>query len=134
MKKCQFCKEIIQDEAIKCKHCGSMLNGSMGQRSVPEELKRWNWAAFLWGPIWAIGHNVWLGLLCFVPVPLVYLVMIFILGAKGNQWAWERNHYSSIDQFLDKQRFWVRVWLIIWGSIIGLGFVMALVIPLFFQR
>lgn len=28
MKHCDYCKEEVKDEAIKCKHCGSMIYSS----------------------------------------------------------------------------------------------------------
>jgi len=40
MKKCPFCAEEIQDEAIKCKHCGEFLNAS-SRAGASEEKTTW---------------------------------------------------------------------------------------------
>jgi len=76
---------------------------------VPPEVKGgWNWGAFLLNWIWGIGNKTWIALLCFVP--FVGFVMVFVLGAMVNEWAWQNKHWNSIQDFRRVQRLWM-----LWG-------------------
>ena len=60
MKKCPFCAEEIQDEAIKCKYCGEMLNKPAGKPSAIYDRNTSNRQLKI---AWAIGILVSLGFL-----------------------------------------------------------------------
>ena len=91
-----------------------------GQGGIPAEIRGWNWGAFLLTWIWAIGNRVWLGLLCLIPY--VGFVMAFVLGAKGNEWAWQTGRFESVEEFKRVQRTWRN-----WGLGI-LAFAMAIMV------
>jgi hypothetical protein len=38
--------------------------------------KKWNWGAFLLGPVWALFNKVWIGLIAWTPHLLVIFIMI----------------------------------------------------------
>ncbi|HEY9781727.1 MAG TPA: serine/threonine-protein kinase [Leptolyngbyaceae cyanobacterium] len=85
---------------------------------VLDEIKGWNWGAFLWAGLllfpFGIGYLVWVSTLNkFV---FLGLAMPFILGAKGNEWAWESRNWSSVATFKAHQRAWTKWGLIIYGS------------------
>lgn len=52
MKKCPFCAEDIQDDAIKCKHCGEYLTLSASSRFAEEQHKWYFSKTFI---IFAVG-------------------------------------------------------------------------------
>ena len=84
---------------------------------VPPEAQRWNWGAFFLTWIWGLGNQVYIALLALIP--LVGLVMIFVLGAKGNEWAWRNKRWDSVEHFVRVQKKWAA-----WG--VGIFLVIVL--------
>ena len=103
------------------------MENTSGQGStalVPPEIDRWNWGAFLLNWIWGIGNNTLIALLMFVP--MVNVVMVFVLGAKGSAWAWRNKRWESIEKFREIQRKWA-----IWGVVVYV-LLIAFFVALFF--
>lgn len=119
-------------EQLSCfvsKHSKDVLKKQLPQTAsveaeavaIPPEVKGWNWGAFLLPIIWGLSHRVWLSLLCFIP--FVNIVMVFVLGAKGNEWAWQNQKWNSIEHFKKTQRTWA-----LWGlGLLVLGIVLFIV-------
>jgi hypothetical protein len=72
---------------------------------LPAELRGFNWGALTLNLIWSIAHSSWLGLL--VMVPCAGIIMPFVLGFKGNEWAWQNRKWRSSEHFKATQRMWM---------------------------
>lgn len=89
-------------------------------KEVPPGIAGWSWGAFLWNWIWAIFNNTWIGLLALIPG--VNLVMIFVLGFKGREWAWKNKQWDSVEHFNRVQRKWSLwgIWLMLGGLLLAI--------------
>ena len=102
---------------------GGLFNSSV---PVPDEIKGWNWGAFLFPQFWPLSNKVWIGLLTWIPY--IGWTMSFFLGLKGNEWAWKSRRWRSIQQFKDHQRGWtiagllfgIPLSLLLWTAIASL--------------
>lgn len=56
-------------------------------------------------------------------IPGVNLVMMFVLGAKGNVWAWQNNRWRSETHFKSSQKMWARAG---WGAALGIPLLIGL--------
>ncbi len=81
-------------------------SGKGALAEIPAEIRGWNWGAFFLHWIWGIGNNTFIAFLVFIP--FVNLVMPFVLGAKGNEWAWRNKKWASVEEFKRIQRLWTR--------------------------
>jgi len=79
-------------------------SGQGRHATIPNEVRGWNWGAFLLHWIWGLGNSAPIALLMFVP--LVNLVMPFVLGIKGSEWAWRNQKWESVAAFKQEQRVW----------------------------
>lgn len=88
------------------KKVNNMSNDSDLAASVtaPDEIRQWNWGAFLFAPFWGVGNRIYLGILALIP--LIGLVVAIILGIKGNEAAWRSKRWDSPKAFLHCQRKW----------------------------
>jgi predicted nucleic acid-binding Zn ribbon protein len=55
MKKCPFCAEDIQDDAIKCKHCGEFLNNSLSSRFAEPKIRWYFRTSFIVFAVCTVG-------------------------------------------------------------------------------
>ena len=99
---------------------GNILDSTI---PVPNEIKGWNWGAFLMPWLWPFTNQVWIGLFSYVPN--CHLIIAIALGAKGNEWAWKSRKWSSIQHFKAHQRRWAMAGLFVWGGISVVAFLLG---------
>jgi len=92
------------------------VSGLGNDSKVPPEINKWNWGAFFLNWIWGIGNSTYIAFLMFVP--LVNFIMLFVLGAKGSKWAWQKRTWRDVDHFKAVQKKWAISGLVLWGVII----------------
>jgi len=94
---------------------------------IPDGVKGWSWAAFLYSPLWGVFNRVWWGLL--VVIPFVGFFVALWLGFKGKEMAWSSRKWESVAHFQRVQRKWSE-WVI--GTILaifGAGILVAAALP-----
>jgi hypothetical protein len=105
-------------------------SGQGKQAILPEEIKGWNWGAFIFNWLWGLFNGTYIALLSLIPY--VGIIMMIILGVKGNEWAWRYKRWDNVEHFKRVQKKWTITGMILIGIAI-LGIIVALVIPLLLQ-
>ncbi len=82
-------------------------SGKGALSTIPEQIQGWNWGAAGLTWVWGIGNGVWISLLSFLP--FFNWFFWIILGFKGNEWAWKKVKWESVDEFQKVQKQW-KLW------------------------
>ncbi|SPH07617.1 hypothetical protein LAP8965_02934 [Lactiplantibacillus plantarum] len=57
-----------------------------------------------------IGNKTYLPLLTLIPI--FNIVWVFVVGFKGNEWAWQKGDYQDVETFKAVQATWNRAGIV----------------------
>jgi hypothetical protein len=126
-------EDTPQSPIINASRSVANTSGQGKDAIIPEEIKKWNWGAFLLNGIWGPANGVYIALLSFIPflispflvllIDPIYLYlylfipitlpMSLILGIRGNKWAWQNKRWESVEHFQKTQQEWTQLKIII---------------------
>lgn len=95
---------------------------------VPDQIRGFNWGAFLMNWIWTLGNaSCGMAVLSFVlsAIPVVNLGWAIYLGLHGNEIAWRSKPWQSVEHFKATQRKWTIAGVIL--LVLGLLFACLLI-------
>lgn len=72
---------------------------------MPDEVLGFSWGGFFIPLLWGVFNRVWISLLWLFPI-IGPLVMPFVLGFKGREWAWKAKEWKSVKEFQETQKNW----------------------------
>lgn len=103
-------------------------NSGMGKvDTLPDGVAGWSWGAFFLNWIWSLGNRTWIGLIALIPY--IGLIMAFVLGFKGRQWAWQNKRWDSVEHFNRVQKRWSFWGVILFVVPFVLGILAAILLP-----